>query len=173
MTVDEDFQMWVAKVVPPRDEHDPGFLPAGTDQLLREIFDRRGLISVEGVRVEGRDVQMNLAQQAVALVLRDLYATTKARPIVELSHDDEYGLIVKYNGGWSTPAISALRHPEATSEIADYLQGEIVEDADIWSGWPTCPIHSNGLYAETIAGQALWYCRYGTHRVAVIGELAP
>ncbi|MCW2495847.1 hypothetical protein [Jatrophihabitans sp.] len=165
-----DFEVWLNQVAP-RDELDPGVRPAGADRVLREIFDDRGPISQEEVRAAGRRIQLGLAAHAVALVLRDLHATTEARPNVDVRYDDEYGLVVSYNGGWTTPPMSAMRDPEATAEIADYLQGEIVED--LWGGWPSCPAHSNGAHAETLGGDAVWYCRYGKHPVAVIGSLAP
>lgn len=167
-----DFETWLERVAP-SDELGPGVRPAGAEQLLRQIFDRRGPISVQEVHLEGQKIQMDLAQGAVALVLRDLHATTKARPNVELRYDNEYGLIVTYNGGWTTTAIVSLQNPEATCEIADYLQGEIVEDSEVWTAWPTCPTHRNGLYAQAHNDAALWYCRTGNHPVAAIGQLAP
>jgi hypothetical protein len=168
--VTADFEAWLDQVAP-RDDLDPGVRPVGAEHLLREIFDRRGSVSAEELQAEGQRVQLELAEQAAALVLRDLHRTTKARPNVEIRHDHEYGLVVSYNGGWTTPAMSALRNPEATTEIAGYLQGEIVED--VWTGWPTCPTHSNGLYAETVDGEAVWYCRYGKHPIAIVGHLSP
>lgn len=170
MTV--DFDMWLNQVAP-LDEFDPGVRPAGAEKLLREIFDRRGPISVQELRAESRSLQMDLAQDAVALVLRDVHATTKARPNVEIRHDDEYGLIVSYDGNWTTPAMMAMKNPEATCEIADYLQGEIVEDSAVWTAWPICPTHRNGLYAQVHDDAAVWYCRTGTHSVAAIGQLVP
>jgi hypothetical protein len=167
-----DFETWLNQVAP-ADEIDPGVRAAGAEQVLREIFDRRGPISVQKFRDEGQNFEMVLAQDAVALVLRDVHATTKARPNVELRHDDEYGLIVSYNGGWTTPAMMAMKNPEATCEIADYLQGEIMEDSAVWTAWPSCPTHRNGLYAQVHDDAAVWYCRTGDHPIAAIGQLAP
>jgi hypothetical protein len=165
-----DFETWLDQVAR-RDELEPGVRPAGAERLLREIFDRRGPISVQELRAEGQEIQMGLAQAAVSLVLRDLHATTKARPNVELRHDEEYGLVVTYNGGWTTPATMSMQNPEATCEIADYLQGEIVADREVWTAWPTCPRHGNGLYAQVHEDAAVWHCRTGSHRVAAIGQL--
>jgi len=170
MTV--DFERWLNQVASP-DELDPAVLTASARQLLREIFDQRGPISVQELRAEVEKFQLDLAQDAVALVLRDLHATTKARPNIKLRYDDEYGLIVSYDGGWSTPAMTALQNPDATCEIADYLQGAIMEDGAVWSAWPTCPTHWNGLYAQVHQDAAVWYCRFGNHPVAAIGQLAP
>ena len=163
-----DYETWLDQVAP-LEERDPGVRPAGAEELLREIFHRLGPISAEELRAEGRRVTTELAREAIALVLHDLHATTEARPNIELRHDDEYGLIVTYNGGWTTPAMLSVQHPEATCEIADYLQGEIVED--IWTAWPTCPSHRNGLRAEPSGGDAFWYCRTAKHEVAAIGQL--
>jgi hypothetical protein len=74
-----DFETWRNHVAP-RDELDPGLRPAGADELLRRIFDRRGPISVQELRAEGQKIEMDLARGAVALVLRDVNATTSARP---------------------------------------------------------------------------------------------
>jgi hypothetical protein len=67
----------------------------------------------------------------------------------------------------------SIRDPEATREIADYLQGEIMEDSAVWAAWPTCPEHHNGLHAQVHDDAAVWYCRTGNHAVAAIGHLAP
>ena len=67
----------------------------------------------------------------------------------------------------------ALQNPDARCEIADYLQGAIMEDSAVLSGWPTCPTHWNGLYAQVHEDAAVWYCRTGNHPVAAIGQLAP
>jgi hypothetical protein len=170
--VTADFETWLVQVAP-LDELDPGVRPAGAAQWLREIFDRRGPISVQELRTEGQRFQMDLAQDAVALVLRDMRTTTKATPNVELRLDDEYGLVVSYNGGFTTPAMMAMQNPEATREIADYLQGEIMEDGAVWTAWPTCRAHHNGLHAQIHDDVAVWYCRTGSHPVAAIGQLAP
>jgi hypothetical protein len=167
-----DFKTWLDQVAPP-DELDPGVPAAGAARLLRQIFDRRGPITVDELRAEEQRFQMELARDAVVLVLRDLHATTDARPDIELRFDDEYGLIVSYNDGWTTPPMSSMQDPEATREIADYLQGEIVEDSAVWTAWPTCPTHHNGLYAQLHNDAAVWYCRTGDHAVAAIGYLAP
>ncbi len=171
-TMTADFQTWLNQVAP-ADELDPGVRPAGAVQLLRQIFDRRGPISVQELHSERQTIQMDLAQGAVALVLRDLRATTKARPNVELRHDDEYGLVVTHNGGWTTPAMMSMQNPQATCEIADYLQGETVEDSEVRAAWPTCPTHRNGLYARVHDDSAVWFCRTGNHPAAPIGALAP
>jgi hypothetical protein len=76
---------------------------------------------------------------------------------------------VIYNGGYTTPAVVSVQHPEVTCEIADYLQGEIVED--LWTAWPTCPAHRSGLHAMASNGDAIWFCRTGKHRVAAVGQL--
>jgi hypothetical protein len=167
-SVTADFERWLSQVTP-RDDLDPGLRPAGADRLLREIFERRGPISFEELHAEGREIEMDLARHAVRLVQHDLHATGRARPNITTSHDDEYSLIVMYNGGWTTPAMTSMQHPQSTCEIADYVQGEIVED--IGAAWPTCPSHRSGLHAETDGAEAIWYCRTGKHRVAAIGQL--
>ena len=120
--------------------------------------------------IEADRSALDLARCAADLVLQDLHRTTDARPVIEVRHDVEYGLIVSYNGGYSTPAMGSLQNPEATAEVAAYLQGEIT--GDVWSVWPTCPIHGSGLDAVAADGSAIWACRADGHRVAVIGQLA-
>ena len=172
VTMTIDFETWLDQVSP-LDELDPGVRPPGTERVLREIFDQRGPIPVAELRLAGQQIEMGLARDAVALVLRDVHATTTARPHVEVRHDDEFGLVVSYNSGFTTPAMTAMQNPEATQEIADYLQGEIMEDSAVWTAWPTCPAHHNGLYAQVHDGVPVWYCRTGYHPVAAIGQLAP
>ena len=164
-----DYATWLAQVAP-RDENDPGVRPPGADRFLTGVFTRRGPISVQELAVEADRVTDDLARTAVDLVLHDLHTTTDARPVVEIRHDLEYGLIVSYNGGYTTPAFTSMQNPEATVEIADYLQAEISED--IWTVWPTCPTHGRGLHAAASGGEAAWVCRADGHQVAVIGQLA-
>lgn len=165
-----DYGTWL-EMVTPGDDDDPGVRAAGADRFLREVFDRRGPISVEELDAESHRWALNLAREAVDLVIHDLHATTDARPVVDVRLDEEYGLIVSYNGGYSTPSMHSMQNPEATSEIGDYLQGEIADD--LWTVWPTCKSHGGGLDAKARDGQAVWHCRLGNHRVATIGQLTP
>jgi hypothetical protein len=168
--VSTDYATWLEQVAP-QDSNDPGVRPAGADRFLHEVFNRRGPISVEALRVEADRLAMDLARTAVDLVLRDLHTTTDARPVVEIRHDVEYGLIVSYNGGYTTRAFSSMQNPEATVEIADYLQGEIAED--VWTVWPICPTHGCGMNPVTSEVGAVWVCRADEHHVAAIGQLTP
>ncbi|MDQ2751134.1 MAG: hypothetical protein M3Y44_16625 [Actinomycetota bacterium] len=165
-----DYRAWL-EVVARGDDDDSGVRAAGVDRCLREVFDRRGLISAEELDAEAHRLAVDLARAAVELVKHDLHATTDARPVVNVRHDEEYGLIVAYNGGYSTPSMHSMQNPEATSEIADYLQGEIADD--LWTVWPTCKSHGGGLDAKARDGEAVWHCRLGDHSVAAIGRLAP
>lgn len=63
-----DFEIWPEEVAP-RDKLDPGGRPAGTDRVLREIFDQRGPSAVTELRLAGQQIQMDLARGAVALVV--------------------------------------------------------------------------------------------------------
>ena len=165
-----DYEAWL-DLVAHNDDDGPGVQAAGGDRFLREVFDRRGPISAEELDAESNRLVMELARAAVDLVVRDLHATTDARPVVDVRHDEAYGLIVAYNGGYSTPSMHSMQNPEATSEIGDYLQGEIADD--LWTVWPTCKSHGGGLDARARDGEAIWHCRLGNHRVAAIGQLAP
>jgi hypothetical protein len=168
--VPNDYAMWLEQVAP-QDQSDPGVRPDGADRFLQEIFAHLGPISVGELKVEADRVAERLARTAVDLVLHDLHATTDARPLVEIRLDDEYGLIISYNGGYTTPAFSSMQNPEATVEIAAHLQGEIAEDVS--TVWPVCPSHRCGLDAKASDGEAVWSCRADGHQVATIGELAP
>jgi hypothetical protein len=168
MTV--DYASWLRQVGPPG-AGDPGARPLGADRLLRQVFDRLGPISVDELRREVNQEAMGLARTAADRVRHDVQATIDAHPVIEVRDDDDYGPIVSYNGGYTTAPFQSLRHPEATCEIADYLQGEIVQD--VWAVWPICPAHQCGVDARPSDGEAYWYCRAHNHQVAVIGQLAP
>lgn len=169
MVVTDEFHAWLAQVAP-RDAHDPGIPVAGADEWLRAMFERRGPISAEELDLEATEVAMQLARDAVERFLRDLHATTDERPLIEIRQDDEYGVIVSYDGEYTTPAFLAMRDPEATCELADYLQTEV--HRAIGRTWPTCHEHGAGLHAATDGVQAIWSCHARGHQVAIIGELA-
>jgi hypothetical protein len=167
--VPNDYEAW-RKQVAPQDGSDPGVRPDGADTFMQEVFARFGPISVEELKAEAHRVVLDLARTAVDLVRRDLHRTTDVRPLVEVRLDPELGLIISYNAGYTTPAFTAMQYPEATVEIADYLQGEIV--GDLWTVWPVCPSHGSGLDPKISDGKAVWSCRAEAHVVAVIGGLA-
>jgi len=166
--VPADYDAWLAEVAP-TDPQDPGVRPAGADAFLRDVFDRLGPVSREVLRTEGERVAIQLATQAVELVLHDLRVTTIARPTITVLSDETGALIVTYDGSHSTPVMMSMRHPEATCEIAAYLQSEIAED--LWTAWPACRAHGSGLHPMHADGDAFWYCRAGNHQVAAIGGL--
>jgi hypothetical protein len=168
--VTADFERWLCEVAP-ADEQDLGARAVDAERVLREVFDRRGPIFVEQLSAHWLQIQMDLAQRAVVLVLRDLHATTNLRPDVDLRQDEEFGPIVSYNGGFTAPDFMSVARPEATCEIADYLQAWIVDDAAVWTAWPTCPRDGDGVHAKVHAQAGVWYCTIGKHGLAEIGQL--
>lgn len=56
--------------------------------------------------------------------------------------------------------------------VADATQEVVMEV--LWRVWPVCPVHNQGLRAESEDGIAVWHCTgSGTHTVAPVGELLP
>ncbi|MFI6883519.1 hypothetical protein [Streptosporangium canum] len=56
--------------------------------------------------------------------------------------------------------------------VADATQEVVMEV--LWGAWPVCPVHNQGLRAESEDGIAVWRCTgSGTHTVAPVGELPP
>lgn len=168
VAVTDEFDAWLDQVAS-RDTNDPGTRPAGADEWLRATFDRHGPLSAQALRREASKLATQLAREAVERFLRDLHSTTDEGPLIEIRQDDEYGLVVSYDGGYTAPPFFAMRQAEATRELADYLQTEV--HGDMSRAWPTCPEHGVGLHAATSGDQAVWLCRTGAHSVAVIGEL--
>jgi hypothetical protein len=114
--------------------------------------------------------QLRLAEGNVAVVLTDIQRTTDLRPRVTV---DAYRSVVRiaYDSGWTTPSVRATSNPEALIETADYLKDLIVEDEG-WSPWPLCPLHEiGGVQAEVRDGLAVWWCNFGHHLVARVGQL--
>jgi hypothetical protein len=118
--------------------------------------------------------QLVLARLAVGLVEADLdrtagFAAMRFDVDVRTVNDEFELVVVSYRGSYKTPAIFSLQHPEATAEVADYLQ-DLIQDK-ISATWPVCPQHDRGLYAQVDRGEAVWYCRSGQHIVSKIGSL--
>lgn len=141
-------------------------------EFLCLLYDQRGPITREEVKLVGDQRHAELAHRAVALFQADLRRTTSLDPDIAIwRHDEIDTLVVFYDGNFSTPAISSLRAPEALCEVADNLRDHVVDD--LWSVWPVCPADGLGLDPRVVEGQAVWYCRVRQHLVSPIGALPP
>jgi hypothetical protein len=66
--------------------------------------------------------------------------------------------------------LMGVTREELLVEVADFMQDEVIEDLD--SPWPVCHMHDKGGYAQLVDRQPVWYCRFGSHTIAAIGQLA-
>ncbi len=114
--------------------------------------------------------QLKLAEANVEVVLADVQRTTDLRPRVTV---DAYRSVARiaYANGWTTPSVRATSNPEALIETAEYLKDLVVEDEG-WTPWPLCPVHEiGGVEAEAHDGAVVWWCSFGNHLVAPVGQL--
>ena len=109
-----------------------------------------------------------LANEAVRAVLGDVHRTTSLRPDVVVDVWYETAIRIVINDGWTTPSMFASERPEAFAEVADYFQDQLGSKLGCW---PVCDQHDLGLHGEVHDGVAVWWCRFGDHAVAPIGQL--
>ena len=104
----------------------------------------------------------------------DLHRTTSKRPEVTVD-GDQPTVRITVDGSYVTPSMWA--HPferaRAFAEVADYVQDQLLPMSDADAVWPCCPAHGYGLLARVREGSACWWCDFGNHAVAVVGELRP
>src|SRR5258708_34593126 len=112
--------------------------------------------------------QIALANDAAAAVLDDLDRTTALQPVVVVEGHDGSGVRISINGGYEAPSMWELGRPEAFAEVADYFQDQLWSEVGCW---PVCEQHDIGLHGEVHDGVAVWWCRFGKHALARIGEL--
>jgi hypothetical protein len=58
---------------------------------------------------------------------------------------------------------------ELLVEVADFMQDQVIED--LHSPWPVCRVHDKGGYAQFVDRRPVWFCRFGSHTIAAIGQL--
>jgi hypothetical protein len=167
-----DFDAWVASLH--LDEPDEGggvgTLSPGTLEFFRETFDATGgPVPTSTLHEAWKQRELALAEHALTLIAADLRRTTRLDPNLEVRSLDDDVTAVTYNGNYRAPALFAIRDPEVTCEVADNLRDHIVKDLS--SSWPTCPTHGSVLDPRPVDGEAVWYCRAGTHAVSAIGAL--
>jgi hypothetical protein len=155
------FDDWVASL--------GGSVSAEAREFLRRVFDEHGPVSSEEARRIGHHHQLAFAQEAVALVARDISMTTNADP-PPFEYRDEGGSIrLAFLGQYAMTPISGLTQAGFTVEVADFMQGEVMED--LHGAWPLCRDHGVGLHPSLSSQRAAWMCRTGAHVVAEIGQL--
>jgi hypothetical protein len=172
----QDYETWRRSLVGEPEEldgmADDRHLPAGFNEFALEVFRDRGPISSIEFDQAHDARQLLLARRAVELVETDVQRTAGIEMRFDVGiktiNDDFEIVVVSYRGSYQTPVIFALRQPEATAEVADNMQDLIVKE--LHSAWPVCPSHDRGLYAMVDEGNAVWYCRSGTHSATRIGE---
>ena len=126
-------------------------------------------MSSEEARRIGHRHQLAFAQDAVALVARDISMTTNTDP-PPFEYRDEGGSIrLAFWGRFATTPISGLTQAAVAVEVADFMQGEVMED--VHGAWPLCRDHGVGLHPALSSERAAWTCRAGAHAVADIGQL--
>jgi len=170
-TVTDDFQAWLDSLhlQDPDPAGDVGQLAPGALEVLRDLFDQRGPISREEVDRVGQELETALAGRAVSLVRADIRRTTALTPDIAVWRHGDGGLVVSYNGDYSTPAFTSMREPEALCEVADNLRDHVMDD--LWTVWPQCPSDEHGLDPRIVDGVATWCCRLDNHVVSPLGEL--
>jgi hypothetical protein len=170
-SMSSEFDDWITSLGlgQPDEGGDVGVPPVGRHDFFQEMFDAHGgPVPHAELRTAWAEREMSLIVHAVELVKVDLSQTTDLSPVIVTLTLPDGVIAVTYNGSYETPVVFAIRDPEATCEVADYLRNQIVED--LWTVWPTCP--SDGLRLDPIAvdGRAVWQC-VGRHIVAEIGRL--
>lgn len=156
------FDEWVASL--------GGSVAGDAKELLRRVFDEHGPVSPEHAKRIGREHQVALARVAVGLVGHDIATTTGQEAPPFEYRDDDAGVRLAYWGRFATTTLSALSQPEMTVDVADFMQDGVIED--VHGAWPVCPIHNKGGYAQLVDRQPMWFCRFGSHTIAAIGQLS-
>jgi hypothetical protein len=171
--MDQEFEAWVETVLPspePDEGGAVGHLAAGTKDLLRELFDTHGPISMQALRQPWNERLMSLTRTGTKLFRADLERTTSLRPVIEVWWSDEIGTpVASYNGNYTTPPVFSIRAPEALCEVADNLRDHVMDD--LGTVWPVCPDDGFALDPRPVDQSASWCCRRGVHTVGPIGEL--
>jgi hypothetical protein len=118
-----------------------------------------------------RDRQHRFAREAVELVAADVGASTRLPPPSWEYRNEEGGAIrVAYWGQFATMTLMGVTREEVLVEVADFIQDEVIED--LHSPWPVCQVHNKGGYAQLVDRQPMWFCRFGSHAIAAIGQLS-
>ena len=139
--------------------------------FLCHVFDEHGPVSSEEAGRIGHDHQLALTQEAVARVARDIATTTTVDPPPFEFRDENGSIRVAFWGRYATTPISGLTQAAVTVEVADFMQGEVMED--LHRVWPKCDDHGVGLHPSLSSERAVWMCRTGAHAVARIGQFRP
>jgi hypothetical protein len=141
------------------------------EQWCRDVFADHGEVDLSTLEALYRADRIRLCRAAVALVSRDLAATTSLDPMIEVVDDDDFDVYVSYRGNFTSGQFSFDSAEEAARQVADDVQEHVSED--LWQAWPMCPTHDRGLHAVLIEGAATWRCSAGRggHPVAAIGHL--
>ena len=135
---------------------------------FRAVFDEAGPVNRDDLERRYEARQLELAGEAVRLVLRDAASTSDFDGDVRV--DVEGGAIrISVDGSYTTPSMMEFERAAAIAEVADYLQEHISEA--LWRAWPVCGSHDLGLRATARDGEPVWWCETGNHVVGAIGGL--
>lgn len=142
---------------------------AGGRTFLRAVFDEQGPVSPDEAQRLGHAHQLACAREAVTLLGRDISATSGLEPPLFEYRDEGDAIRLCHRGQYATTPISGLTQAEVTVEVADFIQGEVMED--LHRPWPECREHGTGLHPTLSSDHAAWACRSGPHVIADIGQI--
>ena len=117
-----------------------------------------------------RQLQLAHARVATELVGADIASSTDMpAPSWDYRIEEGGAFRLAHFSHFATSPVMGIDREDVIVEVADFMQDEVIED--LHSPWPVCPDHDTGTYAQVVEGKAAWYCRFGSHAVAAIGQL--
>jgi hypothetical protein len=137
-------------------------------EWFRAVFDEAGPVSRDDLERRYEVRQLQLARDAVRLVLSDAAATSDFGGDVVVDVEGR-AIRISVDGSFTTASMMEFERAAAIAEVADYLQEHISEA--LWRAWPVCRSHDLGLRATARDGEPVWWCETGSHVVGTIGGL--
>jgi len=162
------FDEWVRRFLAEAGDGRDVSQQAALVRWFRSVFDELGPVSRAEVDRRYEADQLDVAKEAVRLVMRDAAVTADVAAEVVVDTDGNC-VRISYNGSYTTPSMFEIERASAIAEVGDYMQDHIADD--LWRAWPVCPDHKLGLRARVRDGAPVWWCESGDHAVAPIGGL--
>jgi hypothetical protein len=118
------------------------------------------------------DDEQRIYELALERVMRDLHATSRLRPEVQIDFtspkDLQYWYESRHAYGLHRGTVDI---EDATVELADLVQNDVLED--LWgTAWPACPGHDHPASPRMIDGMATWVCGKTGAKLADVGNLS-
>ena len=174
-----EFDVWFQTVWQPSEDDDvlDTGKADGIRAWFRSLYDAEGPVDLATAEIAYGLGLLDLAEQAIEVVLDDVRRTANECPTVTIDVPAGWDVLVisYFDGGqltsasWMAPLICPDR-ADMVAEIASDVQEHMCE-AYGYRVWPLCDVHGFGLHATVEGGESVWWCRYGGHRVAAIGAL--